>query len=476
MGLIDRATEDGALTPMESKSMKLYFHRTRGKYYYLNLHDLDGCVRPFLQGSSEHNIRRFNIDAICIDVMSVLLDIDRGVYVQMNGGQPPNFGFITYTESLDDIKIYNQLWKKKKMLTVAVRLCDVANGQYPNEVRGGEIIHVEPHRLRMVSIRDSRHVMNSVVTQPIPTELEPDEFIIEGDSVIAEGIHWQYWDNNEWINYPKGLACRIEASYSENASHYLYSPGNPHNRDQCSRNALVSLHDGVIPYEAMLRMHDTCTRQIIFEVSSRGEWLSGPHSQTDNMTEKDLSTGMAWRVQRIGGTPRSGGDSDRMKRSYLFEKGMVDWLDTREKCELCFKTNTPLLTLPCCGAKVCDTENQYTLGSYAREGQCMRNHLSNSICGYHFKNKHEGGWKDCKKCEEDFHPYDYAVKATSMHASTTVRRYNFDNNVRTDIHPAGVPFPQCSRCGVDVETTEEKTDTLAQRKGFGFEAMCAGCG
>ena len=47
-----------------------------------------------------------------------------------------------------------------------------------------------------------------------------------------------------------------------------------------------------------------------------------------------------------------GGDADRRKQACLFEKGMVDWL-------LCYKTDTPLTTIPCCKAKVCNTEDQY---------------------------------------------------------------------------------------------------------------------
>jgi hypothetical protein len=194
------------------------------------------------------------------------------------------------------------------------------------------------------------------------------------------------------------------------------------------------------------------------------------------MTERDLCTQMKWRVRRLGGTPRVGGNDDGNKRLYLFDEGMRDWLDTREKCGLCFKTAGPFITLPCCGAKVCDTENQYTLGSNTREGQCMRNHFHNSICGYHHTKVHEGHWKDCSQCERDFHPYDYAVKATSMHDSATTRRYNFDENVRTDIHPADVPFPKCSKCDVNMETTEEKTSTLDQRKSLGVSTICSKCG
>ena len=281
--------------------MKLFLNRVEGKYYYYNLEDLDGSVKPHLQGLSQKDIRRYHVDATSIDVMSTLLDINRGVIVEMKGG-PPKFGFIVFDEPRDEKKIFH-LWKKKKMLAVSVKLSSIVNGQDPDDFdqEEGEVITVEPHRLRMVPIRDTRHVRDSAVNQPIPEEMNPDEVVV-GDDSMPGGIQWQFLKKDIWVDYPKGLACRIEASYSDNSSHFLYSPGNPHNRDQYTMNTMRALAKGEfgsgISIEEMLRMHDTCTRQIVFEVSSRGEWVSGSHSQTDNMTERDLCTQMKWRVRR----------------------------------------------------------------------------------------------------------------------------------------------------------------------------------
>ena len=128
---------------------------------------------------------------------------------------------------------------------------------------------------------------------------------------------------------------------------------------------------------------------------------------------------------------------------------------------------------------VCDTEGQYELGSYERAGQCARNHRLHSICGHHnsCSQHNEEDWKKCKECEDTFHPFDYAVKATAQPVSGTVRRYNFDDNVRTDVHPSDVPFPACSDCGANVNTTEESLETLRMRKSVGGgKIVCNKCG
>jgi len=291
-------------------------------------------------------------------------------------------------------------------------------------------------------------------------------------------VSWQYLEGNEWINYPHGLTCRIESLYSGNSPHYLYTPGNPHTSGHYAIEAAKGEAIGD-PREAF--HHDLSTRQIIFEVSSCGVWLRGAHDQNDNFTERDFLSGMQRRVRRAGGTPREGGEDEwgyKEKIRIVFESGMADWTDTRQKCGLCGKTDGPFTTTDCCGGTVCDTEGQYRVNSYERDGQCGRNHRLQSICAHHHGHtSHEGDWKSCKKCEDDFHPYDYAAKATSQFVSGTVRRYNFDDNVRTDIHPADVPFPTCSECGVNVNTTEESLHTLGMRKSMGGNRiLCANCG
>ena len=153
-------------------------------------------------------------------------------------------------------------------------------------------------------------------------------------------------------------------------------------------------------------------------------------------------------------------------------KGKQKRDDVEPSCGLCGSLRGPFMLTACCGRRLCDTENEYEMGSYERDGQCARNHRLNTICGYHHNEDHPGDWQKCQKCEGDFHPFDYAVKATSMKVSCTERRYNFDDNVRGDLFPHSMCFPQCDVCGVPVDTTEETTRTLSMRRLSGQPPLC----
>ena len=96
-----------------------------------------------------------------------------------------------------------------------------------------------------------------------------------------------------------------------------------------------------------------------------------------------------------------------------------------------------------------------------------RNHRYGSICAYHHQEGHEGDWKECQVCVSDFHPFDYAVKASNQADSGTERRYNFDDNVRHDLDLSIVDFPTCHECDAPCDTTEETTRTLGMRKMMG---------
>ena len=357
---------------------------------------------------------------------------------------------------------------KKKHLTFDVQLVN-------EDEEEGEKITVEAHSLRMVPIRDKRHLQFSCIDEDVPAGIDPDDWVECEYDRLPDGISWQYHEVGEWKDYPLGLAGRIESLYDGNSPHYLYTPGNPHTSGRYVSSAARGEEIGD-PRNAFL--HDTSTNQIIFELSNRGTWERDCHNVTDNMTERNFFTGMQRRVRRLGGTPRPGGDDAYRKRqnSFVFEPGIVDWNDTRDKCGLCGKMDGPFLTTECCGRLVCDTEGQYRINSYEREGQCSRNHRMHSICAHHNSNNHEGDWKSCTKCEEDYHPYDYAVKATSQAASGTVRRYNFDDNVRTDINPADLALPNCNKCGKVVDTTEASEQTFNMRKVMSGGTITCGLG
>jgi len=205
-----------------------------------------------------------------------------------------------------------------------------------------------------------------------------------------------------------------------------------------------------------LNPHDAASRQIVFSESR------------PTMTERDLFTGMRRQVRRSG--PPVPRDHDYThRRDYYGEEYHFKDNSTNEGtfCGLCNSTEGPFTQTECCNRWVCDTEGQYQIGSYEREGQCERNHRYGSICAWHHQEAHEGDWKDCQDCVADFHPFDYAVKASSQADSGTERRYNFDDNVRHDLDLSAVEFPTCHECKAPLDTTEETTRTLMMRRAFG---------
>lgn len=233
--------------------------------------------------------------------------------------------------------------------------------------------------------------------------------------------------------------------------HFLYRPDAPHcigryeQVDSHSEGLLVSHLVYALP-------HDCSTRQVLF-------------TDGNVMLERDIYTGMQRPVRRQG-PPLSRHPSERnVLFGILLPPCNVFNLPKDRYCGLCHSTNRPLMQMECCGGYVCDTEDQYEMMSNEREGQCARNHRYGSICFFHYQEKHTGDdWKTSEQCQNSFSPYDYAVKALSMANSGTSRRYNFDDNVRSDLDLTKIPFPACYQCHQPVNTTEETTRTLSMRK------------
>lgn len=182
------------------------------------------------------------------------------------------------------------------------------------------------------------------------------------------------------------------------------------------------------------------------------------------MTERFLFTGFKRRVRRSGPLPPAENDYTGRRNFYGQQYHYKDNAENNGTfCGLCESTRGPFIQTECCGNWVCDTEGQYEIGSYEREGQCHRNHRYGSICAWHHQEDHDGDWKECQRCVDDFHPYDYAVKASSQGNSGTVRRYNFENNCRHDLDLTTIEFPTCFECKEPVDTTEETTRTIMMR-------------
>jgi len=113
----------------------------------------------------------------------------------------------------------------------------------------------------------------------------------------------------------------------------------------------------------------------------------------------------------------------------------------RPRCGLCGKTSK-LTKTECCGQWICDDADQYVLFSYARNS-CHRNHDRYTLCSYHYHEDHQGDWKDCQKCREDFE--------TEMYVWYGTNEYNFGKLE----NPPDYEPTRCSKCGKIIVLGEE---------------------
>ena len=104
----------------------------------------------------------------------------------------------------------------------------------------------------------------------------------------------------------------------------------------------------------------------------------------------------------------------------------------RPRCGLCGATKD-LIRTECCDQWICDDEEEYMVFSYARNS-CRRNHDRYTLCGSHFNEGHNGHWKDCEKCRDDFE--------TEMYVYYGTNEYNFEV---LENPPAFEPT-KCSKC------------------------------
>ncbi|MBF0208638.1 MAG: hypothetical protein HQK53_17345, partial [Oligoflexia bacterium] len=83
-----------------------------------------------------------------------------------------------------------------------------------------------------------------------------------------------------------------------------------------------------------------------------------------------------------------------------------------ERCHICGDTKAPLVKIPCCNKWVCcDTKFVSIRGG----GRCEYQHEAYSACHFHYNEKHEGSWKECKECREFFgeEEFNYELKKSS---------------------------------------------------------------
>jgi hypothetical protein len=72
--------------------------------------------------------------------------------------------------------------------------------------------------------------------------------------------------------------------------------------------------------------------------------------------------------------------------------------------------------------------------SYARNS-CYRNHSHQTICAFHHTEGHEGDWKECSLCRQNFEPEMYAWYGTN--------EFNFEKLA----NPPSFEPTLCEGCG-----------------------------
>lgn len=68
-----------------------------------------------------------------------------------------------------------------------------------------------------------------------------------------------------------------------------------------------------------------------------------------------------------------------------------------QHCRFCGADSLPLVKTKCCEQWICcDTE----FLSFRGNGYCQFEHEHESICYFHYNEKHQGLWQECKECKE----------------------------------------------------------------------------
>ena len=80
-----------------------------------------------------------------------------------------------------------------------------------------------------------------------------------------------------------------------------------------------------------------------------------------------------------------------------------------ERCGLCFQ-GPPVVRAECCGNWICAP-----VGARAK---CEEKHSRFTICGIHDTEGHDGDWKTCASCRDEYEPEMYVYYGTN--------EYNFD--------------------------------------------------
>ena len=127
------------------------------------------------------------------------------------------------------------------------------------------------------------------------------------------------------------------------------------------------------------------------------------------------------------------------------------------RCGLCGETGN-LTKTPCCDNWICDDEDQYVIFSYARNS-CSRNHDRYTLCSHHYNEGHDGAWRECEECKDDFE--------TEMYVYYGTNEYNF---VKLEDPPKYKPT-RCAKCKAVIRLGE---DGYSIKGGEYFCVKCSG--
>ena len=111
------------------------------------------------------------------------------------------------------------------------------------------------------------------------------------------------------------------------------------------------------------------------------------------------------------------------------------------RCGLCAKSGK-LMRTGCCGQWICDDEDTYVMFSYA-QNSCSRNHRRYTLCGYHYAEEHNGDWRECLECREEFE--------TEMYVYYGTNDYNF---LKLENPPSFEPT-RCKQCRTVIRLAED---------------------
>lgn len=81
---------------------------------------------------------------------------------------------------------------------------------------------------------------------------------------------------------------------------------------------------------------------------------------------------------------------------------------TGEHCAFCGNDSLPLVKTKCCERFIC-CDTDYL--SFRGGGRCQFQHENYSICHFHYNEKHQEQWQECKECRDFFGSQKFDIQS-----------------------------------------------------------------